>query len=89
MHSLTRGGAGGVIAGVVSIAGPWTPAELASALNDTTWRQWTVAWEATPGRHQIACRATDGDGVTQTETRTRPIPNGASGWHSIVVFVDG
>ena len=69
--------------------GPWTPAELASELNETTWRQWKLAWDATPGRHQISCRATDGTGATQTESRSRPIPDGATGWHSIVVFVDG
>ncbi|MEX0756328.1 MAG: molybdopterin-dependent oxidoreductase, partial [Acidimicrobiia bacterium] len=68
--------------------GPWQDAELAAELNDTTWRQWKLAWDATPGRHEISCRATDRTGTTQTEERTRPIPNGASGWHSIVVIVE-
>ncbi|NND04626.1 MAG: molybdopterin-dependent oxidoreductase, partial [Acidimicrobiia bacterium] len=67
--------------------GDWQEADLAEALNDTTWRQWKLAWDATPGRHDIAVRATDGTGVTQPEERTRPIPNGAAGWHSLVVFV--
>ena len=67
---------------------PWQPAELADELTDTTWRQWKFSWTATPGRHAIACRATDGTGETQTEERARPIPDGASGWHSIVVLVD-
>ena len=68
--------------------GPWQPADLAAQLNDATWRQWRFTWIATPGRHDIACRATDARGETQTETRTQPIPDGASGWHSIVVLVD-
>ena len=32
-------------------------------------------------------RATDGDGVTQTEERTRVDPDGATGWHSVVMTV--
>ena len=67
---------------------PWIPVELAAELTDTTWRQWKVSWTATPGRHDIACRATDGTGQTQPVERARPIPDGASGWHSIVVLVD-
>ena len=68
--------------------GPWQLAELAAELTDATWRQWRFTWMATPGRHDIACRATDGTGQTQTETRAQPIPDGASGWHSIVVLVE-
>ncbi|MDX1448070.1 MAG: sulfite oxidase [Acidimicrobiia bacterium] len=68
--------------------GPWQDAELAEELNDVTWRQWRLAWDATPGRHQITVRATDGTGSVQTEERARPIPDGATGWHSIVVLVD-
>lgn len=68
--------------------GPWQDAELADELSDTTWRQWRLAWDATPGRHQITCRATDGTGAVQTDVRARPIPDGAAGWHSIVALVD-
>ena len=39
------------------------------------------------GRHTITVRATDGDGALQTPDRAAPIPDGASGWHSIVVLV--
>jgi DMSO/TMAO reductase YedYZ molybdopterin-dependent catalytic subunit len=68
--------------------GDWHEAELAAEMNDTTWRQWRFPWTATPGRHDLACRATDATGQIQTEERSRPIPDGASGWHSIVVLVD-
>lgn len=68
--------------------GPWHDAELASEDSDLTWRQWRYDWDATGGRHQITCRATDGDGHRQTEKRARPFPDGASGWHSIAVLVD-
>jgi hypothetical protein len=33
-------------------------------------------------------RATDATGVTQPEQRVAPIPDGATGWHTVVVRVD-
>ena len=69
--------------------GPWQPCELGTALNDDTWRQWAFRW--TPratGRTSIRCRATDGNGVIQSAERSEPLPNGASGHHQIVVFVE-
>ena len=69
--------------------GPWQRCELGAALNDDTWRQWAFRWTPdTTGRTSIRCRATDGDGVIQTAERSEPLPNGASGHHQIVVFVE-
>jgi DMSO/TMAO reductase YedYZ molybdopterin-dependent catalytic subunit len=69
--------------------GPWQPCELGDALNDDTWRQWVHRWTpARTGRSSITCRATDGRGVIQTDERSEPLPNGASGHHQIVVFVE-
>ena len=67
--------------------GPWQDADLGAVPTDDTWRQWVLPWDATPGRHSLTVRATDGDGAVQTEERAEPIPDGASGWHSIVVTV--
>jgi DMSO/TMAO reductase YedYZ molybdopterin-dependent catalytic subunit len=68
--------------------GPWAPAEMGDALNDDSWRQWAYRWTpANTGRTSLRCRAIDGDGVIQTDERTEPLPNGASGHHQIVVFV--
>ena len=53
-----------------------------------TWRQWTYAWDAQPGRHTITARATDSGGKPQTEERAKPFPDGASGWHSVAFLVD-
>ncbi|MFA9429871.1 molybdopterin-dependent oxidoreductase [Egicoccus sp. AB-alg2] len=69
--------------------GAWQTAELAEAVNDVSWRPWVLSWRATPGRHRIRVRATDGDGVTQPETRTGVRPDGATGWHTITVLVTG
>ncbi|MGW1727818.1 sulfite oxidase [Streptomyces sp. NPDC002306] len=68
--------------------GPWEPAQLAAQDTRDTWRQWSHAWQATPGSHTLTVRATDRTGTVQTDKRTRTIPDGASGWHSVVVTVD-
>lgn len=65
--------------------GPWDEAELAPVIGPDTWRQWQWAWDAEPGRHKLEVRATDAEGDTQTEERAAPFPDGATGWHSVVV----
>ena len=52
-----------------------------------TWRQWKLAWNATPGTHRIRVRATDAKGQMQPEERTDVAPDGATGWHEISVDV--
>src|SRR3546814_21166216 len=42
--------------------GPWVEARLADALHVDTWRQWVHEWDAAPGHHTLAVRATDGTG---------------------------
>ncbi|MGY0489773.1 sulfite oxidase [Streptomyces sp. WG-D5] len=68
--------------------GPWREARLAAEDTRDTWRQWSYEWRATKGSHTLTVRATDRTGDTQTEKRTPTIPDGASGWHSVVVTVD-
>ncbi|MEU4271879.1 molybdopterin-dependent oxidoreductase [Streptomyces sp. NPDC026092] len=65
--------------------GPWQPADLAAEHTRDTWRQWSYPWPATKGTHTLTVRATDRTGETQTERRTRTLPDGAAGWHSVVV----
>ncbi|MGI9119785.1 MAG: molybdopterin-dependent oxidoreductase [Acidimicrobiales bacterium] len=67
--------------------GAWTDAVLSEPLSDASWRQWSLAWDASSGRHQVRVRATDGTGATQTEERTSPRPDGATGFHTIAVTV--
>jgi len=72
----------------ISIDGdPFRALELGAAVSDDTWRQWRHEWDAAPGRHTIVVRATDGTGELQTEDRSEPLPDGASGWMSLVVQV--
>ncbi len=68
--------------------GPWTPAALSDEASVITWRQWSFEWDATPGPHYIKARATDGTGELQTDKRADPVPDGASGWHSVMVTVE-
>ncbi|MGM0385343.1 MAG: molybdopterin-dependent oxidoreductase [Actinomycetota bacterium] len=67
---------------------PWQVAELAEALDRNTWRQWRLAWNPEPGVHVIRVRATDESGYTQTEERTPPAPDGATGHHIVRVTVE-
>jgi DMSO/TMAO reductase YedYZ molybdopterin-dependent catalytic subunit len=68
--------------------GRWRAAQLAAEVNDSTWRQWTYPWDATPGRHSISVRAIDRTGAIQTDRRSEPLPDGATGHHTVVVLVD-
>jgi DMSO/TMAO reductase YedYZ molybdopterin-dependent catalytic subunit len=65
----------------------WEPADLSDPISDTTWVQFVYRWQATPGEHTLRVRATDGEGVVQTDERTRPDPDGARGHHTITVRI--
>jgi DMSO/TMAO reductase YedYZ molybdopterin-dependent catalytic subunit len=66
--------------------GDWSDATLSGQDTTDTWRQWRWAWGATAGSHTLQVRATDADGATQPERRVTPFPNGATGWHTVVVI---
>jgi DMSO/TMAO reductase YedYZ molybdopterin-dependent catalytic subunit len=63
--------------------GEWRPAELSREVNLDTWRMFRLRGRWTPGAHVAEVRATDKTGYTQTADRAAPIPDGASGWHSV------
>lgn len=68
--------------------GPWQDAQLGASAGDDCWRQWSFTWEgARSGEHRATVRATGGDGEEQTPDRADPVPDGASGWHSITFRV--
>jgi DMSO/TMAO reductase YedYZ molybdopterin-dependent catalytic subunit len=68
--------------------GDWSEAVLSDEASVVTWRQWSFTWDATPGPHYIKARATDGTGELQTDQRADPVPDGASGWQSVMVTVE-
>jgi DMSO/TMAO reductase YedYZ molybdopterin-dependent catalytic subunit len=64
--------------------GEWQPAELGASYSNDTWRLWSFAWQATePGAHTITVRATDNTGAVQTSEPADPVPDGATGWHTV------
>ena len=68
--------------------GPWQQAMLSRAISKAAWVQWMLRWQATPGRHVIEVRATDGTGVVQTDQQTGSAPDGARGHQRIEVTVN-
>jgi len=68
--------------------GDFQPVQMAEALNNASWRQWRFDWDAVPGRHNLTVRAVDGTGEVQTDERADVVPDGASGWMSLVVLVE-
>ena len=49
----------------VAVDGRWAEATLEKSPAGFSWRGWSFAWDATPGEHEIACRATDAAGNVQ------------------------
>ena len=68
--------------------GEWQSATLAAAVTVDSWLQWSYAWEATSGSHEIQVRATDSEGLVQTSTEAPPAPDGSSGLHTVTVRVN-
>ncbi|HSJ50781.1 MAG TPA: molybdopterin-dependent oxidoreductase [Actinomycetota bacterium] len=67
--------------------GPWVEAELAAEPTIDAWRQWRHSWTASRGEHTLRVRATDGEGVVQASEPAEPFPDGATGYHTVVVSV--
>ncbi|WP_028463542.1 molybdopterin-dependent oxidoreductase [Nocardia sp. 348MFTsu5.1] len=67
--------------------GPWNDAEVLPPDLLDAWRLWKWDWNAEPGKHQLTVRAVDGDGQPQIETEEPPVPDGATGLHTIAVSV--
>lgn len=68
--------------------GLWELAELGETVSADTWQQWVYRWDATPGDHTLTVRATDVDGMTQTDQYAPPAPDGSTGWHVVEVKVN-
>ena len=49
----------------LGIDGEWRPAELEPSRERYAWQRWRARWEAAPGEHELACRASDAAGATQ------------------------
>ncbi len=66
----------------------WQAATLQPPLSLDSWVLWTWNWRpASPGTHTLTARSTDGTGETQTAFQQITVPNGAMGYHTVVVRV--
>ncbi len=63
----------------------WTAGQLRRPLGPYTWVLWTADLDLPEGEHTLKVRATDGAGATQTAEPAPPLPDGASGWHTLTV----
>ena len=77
----------GIEAVEVGIDGVFHEARLPAQDTIDTWRQWYYTWDATPGQHTLQVRATNKSGYTQTSLKHRTDPDGATGYHTILVNV--
>jgi DMSO/TMAO reductase YedYZ molybdopterin-dependent catalytic subunit len=69
--------------------GAWEVCQIGDVARVNTWVQWFYDWDAPPGEHVISVRATDGRGAVQTGDITSPAPDGATGWHTRRIRIDG
>jgi DMSO/TMAO reductase YedYZ molybdopterin-dependent catalytic subunit len=62
-------GRGAITRVEVSVDGgaTWEPAQLGEPPSPFAWAPWSFTWEATPGEHELCCRATDETGTTQPD----------------------
>jgi DMSO/TMAO reductase YedYZ molybdopterin-dependent catalytic subunit len=67
--------------------GEWQSATLSTPINEDTWVQWFIDWDATPGTHYVAVRAVDKNGDLQIEERAPIAPDGSSGWQRTLIRV--
>jgi len=63
----------------------WQRAMLELAASPFAWRRWAIDLTLPPGDTALVVRAFDSQGETQDATRRAPHPEGASGYHRIVV----
>jgi DMSO/TMAO reductase YedYZ molybdopterin-dependent catalytic subunit len=66
----------------------WRDAVLGREVNPFTWRRWYYEWTPdAPGQVRLMVRAVDGKGVSQSSTPREPFPQGATGYHLVVVEI--
>ncbi len=66
----------------------WQRAILKQPLSGLTWVLWEVSWQPPKaGRYTIVARAIDLEGNVQVPNEEPPLPNGSSGYHSIILNV--
>lgn len=67
----------------------WQTAEIIAnpSPQNLSWVLWRLPWRPVSGTYTLLVRATDGTGALQTSEHASTLPDGASGWHRVVVGV--
>lgn len=66
----------------------WQRATLKQPLSGLTWVLWELAWQPPKaGSYTVIARAIDLEGNVQNPYEEPPLPNGSSGYHSIILNV--
>jgi DMSO/TMAO reductase YedYZ molybdopterin-dependent catalytic subunit len=58
-------GEGAIVRVELAVDGEWRDAQLQAAPSAHAWQHWRARWDAAPGEHDLACRATDAAGNVQ------------------------
>lgn len=66
----------------------WQKAGVKPPLGPFTWVLWALPWTPpAPGAYPVMVRAVEKSGAVQTSEVRPPLPDGASGWHSVTIRV--
>jgi DMSO/TMAO reductase YedYZ molybdopterin-dependent catalytic subunit len=65
----------------------WEVGTLKPALSLNAWNLWVFRKTLPTGTYNVKARAVDGNGDVQTQTENDPLPDGATGYHSLVLRV--
>jgi DMSO/TMAO reductase YedYZ molybdopterin-dependent catalytic subunit len=63
----------------------WQAADLADEFSPYAWRFWHLSTSLPAGHYRVEVRARDGTGTVQSAASAPTLPNGADGYHSIVL----
>lgn len=90
LGGVAYGGDRGILEVEYSVDGgkTWQRGEVKPPLGPFTWVLWAALWTPTAvGEYTLKVRARDGKGVLQIARETRPLPDGASGYHSLRIRI--
>ncbi|MEO6796486.1 MAG: molybdopterin-dependent oxidoreductase [Candidatus Dormibacter sp.] len=65
----------------------WQPADLADEFSPYAWRFWHLSTTLAAGHYSVRVRARDGQGNLQSAASAPTLPNGADGYHAILLDI--